>query len=117
MKQDNSILWLLGLGAAALFLAPNVGALSAPATEPADLTPSDPEEVSGLGALGQTMVYPSNWFDLSGNVKILIPFPQRSVAAGAGLGKVQFLYNGRWYDGQNLLRVWNPIRSLPSWLR
>ncbi len=69
------------------------------------------------------------WLDLNQYLKIYIPFQQRTVSRGAvrdvygraipnsGSAELQFLYNGQWYSVQNLLRVWNPIRSLPSWAR
>lgn len=57
------------------------------------------------------------WVYVSDDVAVYIPFQARSVSTGTNSATFQYLYNGKWYTAQNLLKVWNPIKRLPSWLR
>jgi len=114
--EDKGLLVLLGLvGLGALAVANNQSTTDGSG----NLTPSAPGVSEGLSGLGADthMVTPTRWFDLSSQVKIYIPFPTRSVKISANSYQNQFQYGGRWYTGANLLRVWNPIRQLPSSLR
>lgn len=125
--MDERLLIPLGILGFLLFASSGGNANAASGgSAPVESDPADPSEASagatnpaGMGALDSYS--PSRWYQLSNFVQIYIPFQQRSVNTGGGVGcgsaKVQFLYNGRWYDGQNLLKVWNPIRQLPSYLR
>jgi hypothetical protein len=87
------------------------------ALKPSQDVVTDDAGLGGLGAVQSGYYTPSQWFDAGQYVKILVPFQARSVAVGSNTYQQQFLYNGRWYTMQNLFRVWNPIRSLPSWMR
>jgi hypothetical protein len=113
----GEVLWpLLGVAALAA-VAGSVGGGDGAAADPV-LVPSGDSAVlepsPGLSGLGGAN---GGWYDLNAFLKINIPFPTRTVSGGVNSGKLQFQYQGRWYDGLNLLKVWNPIRTLPGWMR
>jgi hypothetical protein len=122
MAEQTNYLGLAMLAGAGLFIASQMGnqpagTETALALPPASGDAAQPDGADGLSGLGQTMQQPSNWYQLSNYVQVFIPFPVRSVRVSGNASKQQFNYNGQWFDGDRLLRVWNPIRQLPSWLR
>jgi hypothetical protein len=122
MAEQTNYLGLAMLAGAGLLIANQMS--NQPATSgtalallPASGDAAQSDGAEGLSGLGQTMQQPSNWYQLSNYVQVLIPYPVRSVRVSGNAFKQQFNYNGQWFDGDRLLRVWNPIRQLPSWLR
>jgi hypothetical protein len=112
--MDGKTIGLLALAFGLYALNNQTPAGDAALTPAQDVTADD----AGLSGLGATSYYtPSRWYELSQYVQVYIPFPTRSVAVGSNTYQQQFQYGGRWYTGQNLLKIWNPVRQLPSWLR
>ncbi len=73
---------------------------------------------SGASGLGGINTFEGSWIPIpfGGSVQIYVPFRRVNFAEGSSIIP-KFLYNNRWYSIQQLLRVWNPIRQLPSWAR
>jgi hypothetical protein len=115
--MDGKTLGILALAGFGLFALNNQQQADGNAAlTPAQDVTADDAGLSGLGAV-QSYYTPSQWYDAGQYVKIFIPFQTRAVPVGSNTMQSQFLYGGRWYTMQNLFRVWNPIRSLPSWMR
>jgi hypothetical protein len=71
---------------------------------------------SGASGLGAPNNFDGGWVPIGVNVQIYVPFRKYNSDGGRYIIP-KYLYNNRWYTIQELMRVWNPIRQLPSWAR
>jgi hypothetical protein len=118
LNNDSGTLLAIGAAAVGLWLMSNQKdqqslAIPSPVVEPTGNTETD--TLGDISSLSN-----STWFDAGQYVKIMIPFEQRMFAVNSRTGnvmEVRFLYRNHWMNFQTLFRYWNPIRSLPSWMR